>query len=171
MSSAGVAVGRPPAVAGDFILHPVVLVSLGLLVVNDHYWKGRGPGVITGKLSDVAGLVVTPAVVAILIVGVATLLHRPVSRRALAWTSVVVVGVGFTLVKASGFLAAGYSAALTHVYDVARLGTGPDQMIVRSDATDLLTLPALVLAWWVIAGSSGSRDRGARSVDAYAVGK
>jgi hypothetical protein len=156
VSSAGVAVGRPPAVAGDFILHPVVLISLALLVVNDHYWKGRGPGVITGKLSDAAGLVVTPAVVAIVILAVATMFSRQVTRRALAWTSVVVVGVGFALVKASGLLAAGYSAALTHAHDVARLGAGPDRMVVRADATDLLTLPALLLAWWVIAGPSSS---------------
>lgn len=152
MSSAGVAVARPPGVAGDFILHPVVLVSLGLLVVNDHYWKGRGPGVITGKLSDAAGLVVTPAVLAILILAVTTLLRRPLNRSALAWMSVVVVGVGFALVKVSGILASGYSASLTHLHDVARLGAGPERMIVRADLTDLLTLPALGLAWWIIAG-------------------
>ena len=39
---------------------PVAVVSLVLLVLNDHVLKQAWPGVVTGKLSDVAGLVVAP---------------------------------------------------------------------------------------------------------------
>ncbi len=38
-------------------LHPILLVSLALLLINDHYLKEAFPGVISGKLSDIAGLI------------------------------------------------------------------------------------------------------------------
>ena len=40
------------------LLHPLWLGSLALLVLNDHVLKGAGllPGVLTGKLSDFAGV-------------------------------------------------------------------------------------------------------------------
>jgi hypothetical protein len=40
--------------------HPVTLLSLVLLLVNDHLLKDAYPGLATGKLSDLAGLVVAP---------------------------------------------------------------------------------------------------------------
>lgn len=49
--------GRTP---GELVLHPVALGSLVLLLVNDHVLKGWGPGWLTGKLSDVAGLAFLP---------------------------------------------------------------------------------------------------------------
>ncbi len=42
------------------LLHPVFLASLLLLLLNDHWWKYDYPSWFTGKLSDVAGLVVLP---------------------------------------------------------------------------------------------------------------
>lgn len=45
---------------GDLVLHPVALASLVVLVGNDHALKGTGPGWLTGKLSDVAGLAFLP---------------------------------------------------------------------------------------------------------------
>ena len=33
---------------------------LGLLLFNDHFWKGVGPPLVTGKLSDVAVMVLVP---------------------------------------------------------------------------------------------------------------
>lgn len=47
--------------------HPVCLSAVAVLVVNDHLWKGVGPGWLTGKLSDVAWLVVAPVVLAVLL--------------------------------------------------------------------------------------------------------
>ncbi len=43
-------------------LHPVCVVALLILIVNDHFLKGAGilPWWITGKLSDVAGIVFFP---------------------------------------------------------------------------------------------------------------
>ena len=47
-------------VAGDALLHPVVLASVALLVLNDHVFKAASPGLLTGKLSDFAGLAFFP---------------------------------------------------------------------------------------------------------------
>lgn len=45
------------------MLQPAVVASLGTLVLNDHVLKGRWPGWLTGKASDVAGLYAFPLVV------------------------------------------------------------------------------------------------------------
>jgi hypothetical protein len=40
----------------------VPLAAVALLVLNDHVFKARWPGLVTGKLSDVAGLTFFPIV-------------------------------------------------------------------------------------------------------------
>jgi hypothetical protein len=42
------------------LLHPVPLFALATLIVNDHVLKLRYPGWVTGKLSDIAGMVFFP---------------------------------------------------------------------------------------------------------------
>ena len=49
-------------VSASALLHPLTLLSLGLWALNDHVLKGWAPGALTGKLSDVAALVVAPTV-------------------------------------------------------------------------------------------------------------
>ena len=53
----------------DAIRHPLWWLMLVVLVVNDFVLKGSGllPSIITGKLSDFAGLMVFPLLLAILI--------------------------------------------------------------------------------------------------------
>lgn len=41
-------------IPGDGLLHPLALLAIGILIVNDHALKAAWPGVVTGKLSDVA---------------------------------------------------------------------------------------------------------------------
>ena len=47
--------------------HPAVLGSVALLVLNDHLLKQAYPGWLTGKLSDVSGLVFFPVLLAMLL--------------------------------------------------------------------------------------------------------
>ncbi|MFG2047126.1 hypothetical protein ACGFIW_06820 [Micromonospora sp. NPDC048935] len=115
--------------------HPSTLLALVLLLVNDHVLKPAFPGPLTGKLSDVAGLVLAPPLVAVLL----TLLVPRLPARAAALAGLVVVGAGFALVKSSGYAAELASSGWTVL-------AGPS--LVRADRTDLLTLPALGLAWW-----------------------
>ena len=76
------------------LLHPLLLVSAVLLFLNDHVLKGSGllPGVITGKLSDVVGMLVAPMVLAVLV--------RASTPRAIAACHAA-VGVVFAAIKVS----------------------------------------------------------------------
>lgn len=125
--------GAPTTLA--WLCHPVTLFALVLLLVNDHVLKAAFPGPVTGKLSDVAGLMLAPPLVAVLL----TLLVPRLPYRAAAVTGLVAVGTGFAVVKSSGYAAELASSAWTVL-------AGPS--LVRADRTDLLTLPALGLAWW-----------------------
>jgi hypothetical protein len=129
--------GRPAPVAAALVWlsHPVTAVATGLLLLNDHVLKIVWPGWVTGKLSDVAGLVMAPPLLGVVIAVVAPRLG-PVLRPALA---VGLVGVGFVAVK--GFEpAAAWASAWWSVVN------GPS--VIRSDVTDLLAVPALGIAWW-----------------------
>ncbi|GLY95667.1 hypothetical protein [Actinoplanes sp. NBRC 103695] len=110
---------------GAWLGHPATLIALLVLVVNDHVLKSLWPGPVTGKLSDAAGLVLAPPLLAVLI-------RRP---AAALWS----VGVGFFLVKAFPYAAELASAAWSVVH-------GPS--LIRADPTDLLMLPFLAVAWW-----------------------
>ncbi|WP_061290881.1 hypothetical protein [Herbidospora cretacea] len=109
----------------SWIAHPLTVLALVVLVVNDHLLKFTWPGVVTGKLSDVAGLIVAPALLDLVL------------RN--AKVSIAVTGVGFTLVKATETGAWLASEAWSLVW-------GPS--VILADLTDLLALPALCAAWW-----------------------
>ncbi|MFC7591115.1 hypothetical protein ACFQYP_51035 [Nonomuraea antimicrobica] len=99
-----------------------------VLLLNDHLLKPVWPGFVTGKLSDVAGLVVAPPLVALL------------CRRRADLAATVLTGALFTLVKTTETGAEAASHAWTYL-------AGPSRVL--ADPTDLLALPALALAWWV----------------------
>ena len=110
--------------------HPVFLASLALLIVNDHVLKGAGllPGWLTGKLSDFAGLVVAPIVVATLIGA------RSRAGRALALALPSALLVALKL-----------SPAIARAYDGLFHALGLPSSIT-SDPTDLVALSVLPLA-------------------------
>ena len=105
---------------------PFTAGAVAVLALNDHVLKLAWPGLVTGKLSDAAGLVVAPPLVAL-----ALALVR------LRWSPLLVTAVGFAVVKTVPLAADAASTALGWV-------AGPSY--IRADPTDLLTLPALVLA-------------------------
>ena len=51
-------------IATRSLTHPLALGAIALLVINDHVLKQAAPGVITGKLSDFAGLAFFPLLLA-----------------------------------------------------------------------------------------------------------
>ncbi len=135
VAAATVGNGDALRVALAWLAQPVSLACLTLFILNDHVLKAEFASWWTGKLSDVAGLVFAPALLA---VAVAVLAPRA-RPCAVAAASLATVGLTFTLVKATTVGAATASAAWTAIADPS---------IVRADATDLLALPALALAWW-----------------------
>ncbi|MGN6109838.1 MAG: hypothetical protein ACTHU0_32320 [Kofleriaceae bacterium] len=120
---------------------------MALLVANDWVGKPRfGPSVVTGKLSDVAGLAFAPVVLSAAIGLVLALAARlgarvdpSLSQRRLV-ACIAATGAGFAAVKLSPALATEVAGWLSHFGRPAAF---------YDDWTDLLTLPALVVAWWV----------------------
>jgi len=110
------------------------MVILGL---NDHVLKAAWPGLVTGKLSDFAGLVFFPLFIE------AFGLSR---TRAVALTA-----LGFTLVKAWLPANAAWNALFTLVYDLVRPGMSA---ALHADPTDLVALVALLVPLVVIPRSS-----------------
>ena len=106
------------------LLHPAFLAALSVLAANDHVLKTAAPGVVTGKLSDIAGLVVLPVLLSVL-------LARTVRG---AWAVHVAVGAAF--------------AAAQWVPSDAVVGWGAQIGVVlvhTPDPTDLLALAVLPL--------------------------
>lgn len=158
------AAGPPPVSArmpGQVMLQPAMVLAVGVLAVNDHWLKGRvgaepGVGLVTGKLSDVAGLAFFPA----LLVSVVEVVRWIVDRGGDAWVStrremavaVVVTAAGFAAAQVLPAAAAGYEAVLTALRwcpgaVVAVVAGGPWPPLPRldhvMDATDILCLPAV----------------------------
>lgn len=131
----------PPAHA---LLHPLWLGALALLVVNDHLLKGLWPGALTGKLSDVAGMVVAPPLFAVLLAGLGAR-----GRGALAGAHLA-VGVVFAAIK----LDAGAAAAFESL-----MALGPWPWHITVDPSDLVALPALALSWRLAIRASRPRGR------------
>ena len=148
------ALARP----GDGLLHPVALVALVALVVNDQLLKAAWPGPVTGILSDIAGLVVAPlALQAIWEVATWTAGRwTGPSRRVLA-TAIIAVGVGFALLQLWPPATEAYRIGLGALQwpfaalAAALAGSAPPAarpVVAVGDIEDVLALPALLVSWW-----------------------
>jgi len=134
---------RRPARA---LAHPLWWLALLLLVINDHLLKTAGvlPGAVTGKLSDVAGLLVAPTLLAALL--------RVRSLRGLLLAHAA-VGAGFAAINV-------WPAAARALEWAAAWTPFPWQITV--DAGDLVTLPALILSWTVLVPAMSAPVAGLR---------
>lgn len=147
---------------GAPLLHPVMLGALLLLVVNDHVLKRVCPGVLTGKLSDVAVLVVLP----LFLHGSLELLFARALRLPLGVTagnrwlvgclalSLLVFGLPEVWPPAEAAYRYGLGAAqwpFKAAWAWLSGGLEPRLLPVRAtaDLTDLLTMPSAWLAYRV----------------------
>ncbi len=71
----------------NLILNPIFLTGLLVLVVNDHWLKMQYPGVLTGKLSDFAGLLIFPLFLAYLCPGSAKAMPLMTGLGFIFWKS------------------------------------------------------------------------------------
>jgi hypothetical protein len=141
------------------MLHPIALLSAATLALNDHVLKSAFGAWWTGKLSDVAGLVLFPFVLvaaAELVAAARGRYHGPDARTlrgALAATA-----VGFALVKLVPVAGTIYAHALAALQWPVRARW--IEVTLVQDATDLLALPALVVAWLAGRGRIGAAAPG-----------
>ena len=125
------------------LLAPLPLLMIALLVVNDWVLKPAVGGVVTGKLSDVAGVAVAPliltAVLDLSLLAAARLGLR-VDPTLRAWKLAVAITI-----TAAAFVAAKLSPAVAKAIAATLAGAFGHAAIV-ADPTDLLALPAIVIA-------------------------
>ena len=82
---------------GGALVATIPLLAIALLAVDDHVLKPRFPGVITGKLSDVAGLAFFPTA---LVAAFEILVPRArVASIAVARAAIALTAAGFVAVK------------------------------------------------------------------------
>ena len=144
--------GEKPGIPVGEAMHPVTLLAVVVLVVNDWILKpqwhdaSRLGELVTGKLSDIAGLVFAPVVLCSAI-GLALALAAKLganvdpflTRRRLV-LCVAATGIVFAAVKLSPDAARALAHALSHLGRHAS---------IYLDRTDLLCLPALAIAYWI----------------------
>lgn len=153
---------------GDIVLHPAFLGGLVVLIVNDHVLKERAPGLVTGKLSDLAGLAMFPMLLVALVEAV-----RWVGDRH-AWRATPA-----TFATASAATVAGFVAIKTigPAGDVYRTTLGWSQWVVSAapeffagedvgtrhraelimDRSDIVAAPMALISLWI--GASLRRGR------------
>lgn len=136
------------------LLHPVSLAAIALLVVNDHVLKAAWPGLVTGKLSDVAGLVFFPLFLA----AVARELRPSLPLRRTVVACALFTALGLAAIKlwplAGDAYRVGLGAlqwpfralwALLHDHGLPALA----RVALTPDPTDLVAIPAVLIAVWL----------------------
>ena len=122
---------HPKLDARRALCHPLWWCALVLFIANDHLFKRADvlPSAVTGKLSDFAGLLVAPAVLAVLL---------GVNRR-WGWTVAhVLTGAVFVAINLSPQMATAFEWIMAHT---------PFPWSITVDPVDLIALPALALSW------------------------
>lgn len=130
------------------LLHPIAVIAVIVLVANDHGWKYSHPSWLTGKLSDVAGMIVFPLVLA------AGLSMLSTSQRLLE-ICVAATMIVFALVKV--WTPATHACACAMGWLQAPFYAVTPVMLVR-DPTDLLALPFALVALWLPRRASLAHD-------------
>jgi len=147
---------------GAVLFHPFAVASLTLLLFNDHYLKAAWPSALSGKLSDFAGVFLTP-----LVVFAAYELALPGSRRleqrsknrVLGWIALA-TAIGFALpeIWAPADVAYRYGLGalrfpLRALASLLSAGDWPTfrPVVATPDVSDLLAVPMAFVAYRVAA--------------------
>jgi hypothetical protein len=121
----------------ETLASPASLLAITTLLVNDHLLKHFAPSVVTGKLSDVAGLYFAPLV---MLVGLFAVSFGKLERRPMAVAGIVYLGV-------AGIFAALKLAEAT-ASPLLRLASGFGfPVAITVDPTDLIALGVLPLSY------------------------
>ncbi len=116
--------------------HPLSLISITVLLLNDHVFKIINPSWLTGKLSDFAGLFFFPFIVAVFF---SLLFKFKITTQRLGQMAFGVVAIWFVLIKTSHLI-----NSLTS--DFASVFINRTAQIIL-DPTDLIALIIMFPAW------------------------
>lgn len=143
---------------GDLLLSPWALVSVAVILVNDHVLKGAFGNTMTGKLSDVAGVFLFP----LLLLSVLAVLRRKLAgRAAIAW-SIAVTGIGFAAVKTVSPIGDAYEWVIGFFRWTAGGFRGELlPIVVFRDPSDLWVLPILFASYLVVTHNRTRAPQGA----------
>lgn len=153
-----------------YLLHPFVVLGLILWIANDHVFKAQSPGWWTGKLSDVASLAVFPLIpYAMLDLWRARRGLAPPSNAALVFW-IVATGLVMATINTIGPAADAYrwglGAAQWPIRALVSWSLPPVHPVrLTEDPTDLLTLPALIVPWYVVDRCRGELARSPSRLD------
>lgn len=122
------------------LTHPLSILAVLLLLFNDHYLRHVSPSWITGKLGDFTWLIFAPFIAGLLF---AWLIPRRLQQheRVVGIASIGFIGLWFATAK---------TIPLVHEWTTNTL----DYIVgwegsLRLDASDLITLPALLISWHI----------------------
>ncbi|MCD2154278.1 hypothetical protein LQL77_11160 [Rhodococcus cerastii] len=143
---------------GDLLLSPWALVSVSVILGNDHVLKGAFGNTMTGKLSDVAGVFLFP----LLLLSVLEVLRRKLAgRAAIAW-SIAVTGIGFAAVKTVSPIGDAYEWVIGFFRWTAGGFRGELlPIVVFRDPSDLWVLPILFASYLVVTHNRTRAPQGA----------
>lgn len=136
------------------LLHPAVWLSIGLLLLNDHYLKARYGNWWTGKLSDFAGMIFFPFLLQAAWELLLSLFGRFQRRSNLVLVvCMLLTALVFGLSQVTTWGAYGYRWGLGWLQWLTRGGPflGSPWLPVKhtADPTDLLGLLGMCITWWV----------------------
>ncbi|MGE5603414.1 MAG: hypothetical protein ACM30E_10200 [Nitrososphaerales archaeon] len=122
------------------LVHPLILLSLALLLINDHILRRMWPSAVTGKLGDFAWLFFIPlAVIAVL--ALLAPAGGPLRGRAIPAVAYGSVGLLFGLAKTAP---AGHALTVSLASKLLGFPVG-----WRLDPTDLVALGSLAASAWL----------------------
>ncbi|MDZ7911876.1 MAG: hypothetical protein U5O16_08570 [Rhodococcus sp. (in: high G+C Gram-positive bacteria)] len=143
---------------GDLLLSPWALVSVAVILVNDHVLKGAFGNTMTGKLSDVAGVFLFP----LLLLSVLEVLRRSLAGRAAIDWSIAVTGIGFAAVKTVSPIGDAYEWVIGFFRWTAGGFRGELlPIVVFRDPSDLWVLPILFASYLVVTHNRTRTPEGA----------
>jgi hypothetical protein len=111
----------------ELLLNYIFMLALVLLIVNDHFWKANYANVLTGKLSDFAGLILLPLCLAYL--------FPRLRERAVLWSALFFL-----------FWKTPLASPFIEWYNL--IAPIPISRVV--DYTDYIAFAILPLPWWMI---------------------
>ena len=138
----------------DGLVHPVPIAAIAGLVLNDHWAKYAFPGVVTGKLSDVAGMIFFPLLLQALVELVDR--RKPFRpQRSVLVGSAVATALVFGATNLSATAAEAYRVGLGALQWPFRAGLAvlsgaavPElaRVHLTQDPTDVITVPFVLVA-------------------------